>query len=82
MQGIACASAISTVMPHYVLLVTLGKRVTFQWDHIRLNLPGNADYDPSISWISKIRLDGLIACDIFTFVDDERLSGATRELVW
>ena len=54
----------------------------FQWDHIRLNLPGNADYDPSISWISKIRSDGLIACDIFTFVDDERLTGATRELVW
>ncbi len=54
----------------------------FQWDHVRLNLPGNADYDPSISWISKIREDGLIACEIFTFVDDERLSGATRKIVW
>ena len=54
----------------------------FQWDHIRLNLPGSVDYDPSLSWISKMRKDGLIACDIFTFVDDERVSGATRELTW
>lgn len=54
----------------------------FQWDRVRLNLPGNADYDPSLSWVTKIRKDGLIACDIFTFVDDERLTGPTRELVW
>jgi hypothetical protein len=58
------------------------ERNPFQWDHIRLNLPGNANYDPSLSWISKLRKDGLIACDIFTFVDDERLIGATRELSW
>ncbi len=54
----------------------------FQWDHVRLNLPGNADYDPSLSWITKLRKDELIACEIFTFVDDERVTGATRELVW
>eukprot|EP00986_Skeletonema_menzelii_P013615 scaffold8081_cov83-Skeletonema_menzelii.AAC.2 len=54
----------------------------FQWNHIRLNLPGNVDYDPSLSWISKMRKDGLIACDVFTFVDDERVTGATRELTW
>lgn len=54
----------------------------FQWDHIRLNLPGDVDYDPRVSWISKMRKDGLLACDIFTFVDDERVTGATRELTW
>jgi hypothetical protein len=54
----------------------------FQWNHVRLNLPGRVEYDPSLSWISKMRKDGLIASDIFTFVDDERVSGATRELSW
>lgn len=58
------------------------ERNPFQWDHVRLNLPGDVDYDPSLSWISKMRNDGLIACDVFTFVDDERVSGATRELTW
>ena len=58
------------------------ERNPFQWNHIRLNLPGKVDYDPSLSWISKMRNDGVIACDIFTFVDDERVSGATRELTW
>lgn len=52
----------------------------YQWDHVRLNLPGSADYDPTLSWISKIRKDGLVASDLFTFVDDERVSGSTREL--
>ena len=54
----------------------------YQWDHVRLNLPGLVTYDPTISWICKVRLDGRIACDLFTFVDDERVTGATRELTW
>ena len=58
------------------------ERNPYQWDHVRLNLPGSADYDPRLSWISKMRKDGLIACDLFTFVDDERPSGATEELCW
>lgn len=32
----------------------------FKWDHVRLSLPGRADYDPSQSWISKIKKDGLV----------------------
>ena len=53
----------------------------FQWHSVRLNLPG-PDYDPSLSWVSKLRKDGRLACDIFTFVDDERLVGPTRELTY
>ena len=41
----------------------------FQWKSIRLNLPGPG-YDPSLSWVSKLREDGRLACDVFTFVDD------------
>lgn len=54
----------------------------FQWDRVRLNLPGTPDYDPRLSWISKLRKDGLLACGLFTFVDDERITAPTRELAW
>jgi hypothetical protein len=42
----------------------------FQWVRVRLNLPGNLDYDPNLPWVSKVRADGRIAADLFTFVDD------------
>lgn len=54
----------------------------FSWACVQLNLPGSIDYDPSISWIRKVREDLLAACELFTFVDDERVKGATRELTW
>jgi len=54
----------------------------FQWASVKLNLPGSKDYDPSISWVSKRREDGRIACDVFTFVDDERVTGPNEELTW
>jgi hypothetical protein len=54
----------------------------FQWKIVKLNLPGTENYDPTGSWIIKMRDDGLIACELFTFVDDERVSGPTEELTW
>jgi hypothetical protein len=54
----------------------------FQWETVRLNLPGSKDYDPCVSWITKRRKDGRIACDVFTFVDDERVTGPNEELTW
>ena len=54
----------------------------FQWDVITLNLPGSTDYDPRYSWIVKRRKDGQTACDLFTFVDDERVVGPSEELTW
>jgi len=53
----------------------------FQWNSVRLNLPGPG-YDPSLSWVSKLRQDGRIACDLFTFVDDERVVAPTEDLAW
>jgi hypothetical protein len=50
----------------------------FHWEKVRLNLPGSAAYEPTISWICKIRADGLVACELFTFVDDEREGEAVR----
>ena len=54
----------------------------FQWRYVRLNLPGTNDYDPCTSWISKIRGDGRVACDILSFVDDERVVGPDEDLTW
>jgi hypothetical protein len=52
----------------------------FRWDEIRMNLPGSATYDPSLPWVSKIRLeDGRIAADLFIYVDDVRLTGSTSK---
>ena len=51
----------------------------FQWKSVRLNLlcPG---YDPSLTWVSKLRQDRYIACDLFTFVDDERIVAPIEDL--
>jgi len=54
----------------------------FQWTTIRTNLPGSDDYDPRVSWISKIRKDGRVAADLFTFVDDERVTGPDEDVTW
>ncbi len=54
----------------------------FQWNHVRLNLPGTKGYDPCTTWISKRREDGRIACDVSTFVDEQRILGADEELAW
>jgi hypothetical protein len=54
----------------------------FQWRRVWLNLPGSKEYDPCKSWISKLRSDGRVACDLFTFVDDERVTGPDEELTW
>ncbi len=60
-----------------------GKEINpFQWKGVHLNLPGTKDYDPCVTWISKRCKDGRIACDIFTFVDDERVVGPDEALTW
>ena len=54
----------------------------FQWAEVRLNLPGNENYDPSKPWISKVRKDGRIAVDVHTYVDDLRETAPTKEEAW
>jgi hypothetical protein len=50
--------------------VILGERLdatnVFQWDKVRMNLPGSPDYNPALPWVSKIRIeDEKIDADIF-----------------
>jgi hypothetical protein len=54
----------------------------FEWVRVRLNLPGNEDYDPNLPWVSKIRTDGRIAAGLFTFVDDLRPTGPGGKEAW
>jgi hypothetical protein len=49
---------------------------------VRLNLPGDKGYDPNLPWVSKVREDGRIAADLFTFVDDLRPTGPGKKEAW
>ena len=54
----------------------------FGWVDVRINLPGDSDYDPSIPWISKVRESGDIAADVHPYVDDLRETAPTEEEAW
>jgi hypothetical protein len=48
----------------------------FQWEEVRLNLPGMVEYDPSKAWVVKVREDGRVAADL---LDDFRPTGPDAE---
>ena len=67
----------------------------FGWVDVRLNLPGDAHYDPSLPWISKLRANGPslpwksklrangdIAADVHPYVDDLRETAPSEEEAW
>jgi hypothetical protein len=54
----------------------------FAWRHMRMNLPGDAEYDPTLPWVFKARKDGSMAADVHVYVDDIRCSGQTELECW
>jgi hypothetical protein len=72
--------------------IILGDRLDatnpFRWNRVRLNLPGQENYDSSLPWVSKVRANpnGLdhevIASDVFIYVDDVRITGPTELDCW
>ena len=54
----------------------------FRWDRVRLNLPGQNNYDPTIAWVSLVRKDGTLAAELFKFVDDLRPTGPGKKDAW
>ena len=66
--------------------IALGERTdpknVFRWETVRLNLPGDPKYDPTLPWVSKVREDGSIAADLHQYVDDLRETAATEEEAW
>jgi hypothetical protein len=70
------------VTKEYILGDRKDPKNVFRWDVVRINLPGSKDYNPSIPWVSKIRLeDGNIAADLFLYVDDGWLTGNSQDEV-
>ena len=57
-------------------------RNVFCWDHVRLNLPGQEKYDPSLPWVSKVRTDGMIAANSFQYVDNVHPTGNSEDKCW
>jgi hypothetical protein len=55
-------------------------RNIFQWDYIRLNLPGHPDYKPDLAWVCKMRRGNEeLACDFVMYVDDTCTCGNSKE---
>ena len=55
----------------------------FKWDTVILNLPGSADFNPSLPFVLKWdSVNKMIAATIKAYVDDLRVAAPTRELSW
>ena len=56
---------------------------SFRWDTIKLNLPGDPNYPPTISWMSKV-WGGTqdIAADFTIYVDYYIVDLGSEEEVW
>jgi hypothetical protein len=54
----------------------------FQWEKVKLKLPGTEEYNPALLWILNLRANGTIAADIDGYVDDLWLTAPTKELAW
>ncbi|KAL7556655.1 hypothetical protein ACA910_017593 [Epithemia clementina (nom. ined.)] len=54
----------------------------FCWSQVELNLPGSTSYDPSRSWVQKVREDGQLATDVHLYVDDLREMAPTEDKTW
>eukprot|EP00546_Thalassionema_frauenfeldii_P014682 CAMPEP_0178929920 /NCGR_PEP_ID=MMETSP0786-20121207/20919_1 /TAXON_ID=186022 /ORGANISM="Thalassionema frauenfeldii, Strain CCMP 1798" /LENGTH=97 /DNA_ID=CAMNT_0020606333 /DNA_START=414 /DNA_END=707 /DNA_ORIENTATION=- len=61
----------------------LDSQNVFRWDSMRMNCPGSESYDASRPWVSKVReVDGQIASDFVSFVEDFRPSGPSSKEGW
>jgi hypothetical protein len=54
----------------------------FHWNHVRLNLPGAANYTPNLPWVSRVTADGIPANSFTRYVDDLRTIGASEADCW
>ena len=44
----------------------------FQWESLMLNLPGSAEYKPSLPWVMQLRADNSVTSGMTCFVDDDK----------
>ena len=48
----------------------LNKNNPFQWEVMKLNLPGSEYYTPKLPWVTKVKTDGNLACEIYIYVNN------------
>ena len=52
-----------------------------RWDSVKMNLPGDKDYDPTMPWVYKWdELNGRLASHFSCYIDDIRGMGGTEEV--
>ena len=54
----------------------------FRWDKVVLNLPGMKNYTSTRPRVFRIRKDGVLAADLFSYIDDLRNTGPTELECW
>ena len=55
---------------------------TFAWEKVVLNLLGNKEYDCQRPWVFKQRVHGMLAEELFIYVDYGWPIGPTEKLWW
>ena len=54
----------------------------FRWERVVLNLPGMSNYTPRKHWVYRVRADGVLAADLFIYIDDLRPTGPSKRECW
>ncbi|KAL7468881.1 hypothetical protein ACHAXS_009127 [Conticribra weissflogii] len=54
----------------------------FRWELVILNLPGSESYNPTLPWVMKVRADGHLACEVYVYVDNGRITGWCKVECW
>ncbi len=57
----------------------------FHWSRVRLNLPGDVNYDPQHPWVSRVKVCGemeVLAALLVAYVDDLRTVGSSEADCW
>ena len=83
MFGSKCSPYAAVQMMYRAMEVIVGNpeepNNIFNWVDIKLNLPGDENYEPWKSRLSKITAAGEIAPDVIFYVDDGRAVGFSQE---
>ena len=52
----------------------------FCWERVIYNLLGTKGYRPRLPWVMKVQFDGQLACEVYVYVDNGRVTGHCRKL--
>ena len=55
---------------------------TFQWLNIFLNLPGDSEYSPSLTWVSNITKEGKLTSGFCNYINDIRSIVSSEGYGW